>query len=234
MVVIQNKKKRSFMFYILIDGQGIAIRLSKQVTRTNQQLKKHINGYNELSKIVADATLTFDDVIKPDWIAEGSSHEQPNATGVPVSLKRQAIDLQLKIVRTYEEIEMLKRDMMRMMRFLGIEHESILKEMDKYRLLSDKYSRGVLTVLNQLVIQVEKELESCMSQFSDFITVELFPLDHLKMYRSECLNAGIPDNHNEVMEECDLDDLEEEIDIEDDDDHAELVDQYLSSIGYND
>ena len=222
------------MSYILIDGQGIAIRLSKQVTRTNQQLKKHIIGYNELSKIVADATLTFDDVIKPDWIAEGSSHEQPNATGVPVSLKRQAIDLQLKIVRTYEEIEMLKRDMMRMMRFLGIEHESILKEMDKYRLLSDKYSQGVLMVLNQLVIQVEKELESCISQFSDFITVELFPLDHLKMYRSECFNAGIPDNHNEVMEECDLDDLEEEIDIEDDDDHAELVDQYLSSIGYND
>ena len=56
------------------DGQGIAIRLSKQVSRVNKQIRKHLSDYNDLMKIGdqsgADVALMFEDVIQEKWLLE--------------------------------------------------------------------------------------------------------------------------------------------------------------------
>lgn len=72
MTIIQTNKCNSLHFCILTsDGQGIAIRLSKQVANSNKRLRQSIKEYNSiqwpLQMSIFPATIDFQEACDPSW-----------------------------------------------------------------------------------------------------------------------------------------------------------------------
>jgi len=224
------------------DGQGIAIRLSKQVSRVNKQIRKHLSDYNDLMKIGdqsgADVALMFEDVIQEKWLLETFPSQTSTATYVSTSTTRNAIDLYLKIARSSEEIEMTKRDMERVMQHLRKEHECLTREMDKCREIKNVQNSGLLTVLYNKIIKLERELNLNSELFCDVIAVEPFECTYMSMYvndykiiPNECANDAAKDNKNQGMDlyEDVIDEADEEESDDIDEELDDYVDQYLTS-----
>ena len=170
----------------------------------------------------------FEDVVGEQWLAEISpTTQQPSTTtAVAQSIKRQAIDLHLKISRATEEIGMTKREMERVLKFLKREHQSISVEIDRYKDNGDRFSRGIVSALMKIIIKLEREIRSCLSEFCEFISVESFECDNLTRYLSHCINVEQDGSQQKDEDGCETDDEEEENEDEDDeyDEYDEFVD----------
>ena len=108
----------------LADGQKIAIRLSKQITRTSNAMKNVISTYNaHLGSIkeyinIMSSNLKFDDLKDPGSLLYQSipgNNGQPSNAGIdiPQSEKRKIINMHNLLGQCAEEENMLKREILK-------------------------------------------------------------------------------------------------------------------------
>ena len=111
-------------YYIIADGQAIAIKLSKQINRVTDLLKKCMQNYNSLG----GQPITFENVKDPCgplYSASSPAALLPTADPVPQSIKKQLIDLFCLQERCKEEVELLKKEMIQLMSYIFRESELI-------------------------------------------------------------------------------------------------------------
>ncbi|XP_023192885.1 uncharacterized protein LOC111609322 isoform X1 [Xiphophorus maculatus] len=199
------------------DGQGVAIRLSKQVTACNRKLKKIVTEYNNLQW--PPQTGIFPSHLEFRELCDASSQlytlfdEQIEDHGVvPKNLKSRAIEaLHLK-TRAAEEKLLLKREMNTVIFHLHQQHGHLSSA------INDTADPGSKAVLHQNIIMLEKKMYSAMNMFKRFIEVGAPPPNHhLPEFNSYSQALMSPDLHYIDYDES-IDDGEDE---EDDDDNVD-------------
>lgn len=104
------------MFFLSLDGQSIAIKLSKQITKVTDNIKRTLTCHNAIQGAVR---LTFDEVKDPSSDLYGDVESRPSLVQVvPNSTRRTAIELHCYKERCEEEISLLKTEMERLVAFI--------------------------------------------------------------------------------------------------------------------
>ncbi|KAK2831180.1 hypothetical protein Q7C36_016266 [Tachysurus vachellii] len=97
------------------DGQGIAIRLSKQVASSNKRLRQAIKEYNSIQwppqMSIFPATIDFQEACDPSWHVYFCFDDTIEEDNVSRSLKRRGIDALHMKTRAAEEKRMLYQEM---------------------------------------------------------------------------------------------------------------------------
>ncbi|MEQ2276444.1 hypothetical protein XENORESO_020148 [Xenotaenia resolanae] len=202
------------------DGQGIAIRLSKQVNACNRRLKKIITGYNGLQwppqTTKFPSHLEFPDV-RDVSLPLYSFIDEPTGdkSGVPRALKRRAIDaLHLK-TRAAEEKLLLQREMDTLIHHLHQQHEHL------HSAINDTTDPGSKAVLLHSIILLERKLYNAMIMFTNHITVVAPPPNvYLPEFTSVSQSVISADLHILLCDDSshDKEDEADENDVDDDDD----------------
>ncbi len=124
----------------LADGQNIAIRLSKQITRTSNAMKNLISTYNaHLSSMkvyinIMSNNLKFDDLKDPGsllYLSIPGDNGQPSNAGIidiPQSEKRKIIDMHNFLGQGAEEENMLKSEVKKFFQYQMVIIETLDKE----------------------------------------------------------------------------------------------------------
>jgi len=101
---------------LYVDGQAIAIKLSKQITKVTENMKRTITCHNVLPGVAA---LTFDDVKDPSSdLYSNFQTSTPSGHAVANTTRRKVIELHCLKERCEEEISLIKVEMLRLLAFL--------------------------------------------------------------------------------------------------------------------
>lgn len=99
-----------------VDGQAIAIKLSKQITKVTENMKRTITCHNVLPGVAA---LTFDDVKDPSSdLYSNFQTSTPSGHAVANATRRKVIELHCLKERCEEEISLIRVEMLRLLAFL--------------------------------------------------------------------------------------------------------------------
>ncbi|KAI8514450.1 hypothetical protein Bbelb_070410 [Branchiostoma belcheri] len=133
--------KRSFLISLkqrYPDGQGIALKLSKQLTSASKKLAQTIQAYNniqwERQTPEFPASVTFEAASDPAWESYQSLDTSMGEPGLPYSLKRKAIDAVNLRERALEEQDMLKAEMHRVLRHLMAQQEATQQGITEFQM----------------------------------------------------------------------------------------------------
>ena len=157
------------LFVFLLDGQKIAIKLSKQVGKQTKQLKSLVQEYGVcLPDDDSAAAITMEEVL--DTI---KLEERLRVLGVwclgTVPEKREAMDAYLMLSRSREEQSMLKHELQRVISFYESKRDHIRKACSEVLLLADSlYNRGISSLLHRLLQQVTNALQEAKNTLHSF------------------------------------------------------------------
>ena len=103
--------KRWFVIFIfIIDGQKIAKKLSKGITKETSTARKFLEELNNVSQTdEAFVPLHLEDVLSPE--SEFWQCPQATASEIPVNIKRDIIEAHLLLKRCDEELMLLRNEM---------------------------------------------------------------------------------------------------------------------------
>lgn len=127
------------------DGQSIAIRLSKQLTKISLAMKKCVLSYNARSG--NEETLSFEDVKDPTGVVFDEFSSSLTADSIPLSVKRKLVDMMLLKYRCKEEIALVKEEMLRFQRFHYLQKTLISEHLRS--LEPSCFNRGLCSLLSQ-------------------------------------------------------------------------------------
>lgn len=166
------------MVNILLDGQALAARLSKQITRVTKDLKKGVKAFNEGQSPFCNiqSVLTFDTIKDPDGEFWCTSPRVPetNECSVPVSVKRKAIDFCNLLDRSREEQNLLNHEMRNTWSYFLEQHRIVsafLMALTNHERVLD-IERGKEFFARRKLLHVESTLLALQNQFSAYIDVK--------------------------------------------------------------
>ncbi|XP_049331675.1 uncharacterized protein LOC111195712 isoform X3 [Astyanax mexicanus] len=157
-VLLQLKRKYP-------DGQGIAIRLSKQVANTNKRLKQTLSQYNNIlwppKTDVFPATMSFQDICDPSWPVYSLLDETigDGDDSVPRCLKRRGIDAVYMKARAAEEKVLVHQEMKCVIDHLHQQHAFL------HSAIISTNEPGAKAALIQRIIQLERRLHCATHAF---------------------------------------------------------------------
>ena len=154
------------MFFIFLDGQKIAIKLSKQIAKETKLLKSLVQDYSAcLSQEDSAAMITIEEVLDPIILEDRLRASGVRCLGT-VPEKREAMDAYLILTRTKEEQAMLKEELQSFVSFHKAKKNSLLKACTEVKSLTDSlYNRGILSLLHRLLQEVMNLLQGAQDIF---------------------------------------------------------------------
>ncbi|XP_035665584.1 uncharacterized protein LOC118408832 [Branchiostoma floridae] len=167
--------KRAFLISLkqrYPDGQGIALKLSKQLSSANKKLTKAIQAYNNIQSLWEPqsgqypATVSFEVACDTSWDTYQTLHASMGEPGLPYSIKRKAIDAVSLKERAVEEQEMVKTEMERVMQHLHTQHGITLQEIHRCQESDNISGQAVLT---QHIIRIELRMYRSFHRFKQHI-----------------------------------------------------------------
>lgn len=154
-----------FTYILCIDGQKIAIRLSRRIDVVSKQLKntlsKYNSGLNELQQLTwEEATDLSNELYRGSVFASNE---------IPPSVKLQAVQQNHRIARAQEEIVRLKEEMDSCARHFIEKYQTIsdrIKELDSNS-NSDLFTKGSLCLLKRCrkICSFELKLLQCFLKY---------------------------------------------------------------------
>ncbi|CAM4708570.1 unnamed protein product [Leuciscus chuanchicus] len=159
-VLLQLKRKYP-------DGQGIAIRLSKQVANSNRRLKQAIKEYSSIQwppqRSIFPATMHFEEACDPSWPVYFCLDEAIEEDEVPRSLKRRGIDALHMKTRAAEEKLLVYQEMRNVTDHLHQQHAFLCSAID------DTEQPGVKAALIQRLRELERKLHETTVKFNQHV-----------------------------------------------------------------
>ena len=163
-----NKPSYILVYLCIIDGQKIAIRLSRRITVVSKLLKESLALYN--SGIDSSCHLTWSEAISlssqiyKDYLFD----ESP----VPSVVKYQAVQLHHQISRSEEEIARIKTEICDCVNHYIDVHECLLRHTEAYEQSEDPlslYDLGKLCLLKKAMKKCMYQLQSlqCFLQYTE-------------------------------------------------------------------
>ncbi|XP_073702528.1 uncharacterized protein [Garra rufa] len=158
------------------DGQGIAIRLSKQVASSNKRLRQAIKDYNNIQwppqQSIFPATIDFQEACDPSWHVYFCFDDTIEEDNVSRSLKRRGIDaLHLK-TRAAEEKRMLYQEMRTVTKHLHQQHAILCSA------IKDTDQPGTKAALIQRLQQLERKRHQAIVMFQPHVP-DIVPANNL-------------------------------------------------------
>ncbi|KAL1249593.1 hypothetical protein QQF64_020598 [Cirrhinus molitorella] len=158
------------------DGQGIAIRLAKQVASSNKRLRQAIKEYNSIQwppqMSIFPATIDFQEACDPSWHVYFCFDDTIEEDNVSRSLKRRGIDALHMKTRAAEEKSMLYQEMRTVTEHLHQQHAilcSAIKATDQ---------PGAKAALIQRLQQLERKRHEATLMFHPHVP-DIVPADNL-------------------------------------------------------
>ena len=152
------------LFYV--DGQKIATKLSKQITKETKNLKSLRQDYNaSLSQDDSSGIIAIEKVLDPVKLEEWL-----RALGVwclgTVPEKREVMDSYLMLCQSKKEQAMLKDGLQTLSSFYDVKKDHLLKVCTEMKSLTNNiYNRGVLSLLYRLLQEVTNLLQGARDAF---------------------------------------------------------------------
>ncbi len=144
------------MSFIDVDGQKIAIRLSRRITTVTKQLKKYLSNYNARCPIVSQ--LSWEEAT--NLPSHSGSHCLYTTSDVPNTVKFKAVRLSHQRARATEEITRLESEMRNCVDHFTSKYEYLTS---KLRVLQEScgtytYAMGSVSLLAQHIRQCEVQI----------------------------------------------------------------------------
>jgi hypothetical protein len=159
-------------YYLFLGGQSAAIRVSKQLKKTNKKIKEQLRSYNIIGGelVSLPLKLEFDDVKSCDgelWDALKSKSETVQRHSVPVSIKHQTVKWHCMEKRAAEEQQLVKAEMKSALKWYMYQHACILN-------VVPLYNRGEKAVIIKEGLYVEMVFNSLLNVFQPYVNDSSF------------------------------------------------------------
>lgn len=160
------------MFLFSVGGQQLAVRISKQVRSTNTRINKLLAQFNGMSPATE---LDFNSVKDP--CAPAYTSTVPSSSRVPYHVKRQSIDAYNMLIRSEEEIILVKKEMRLLVLYHTSRHSDLLRDI-KNCLESGRHSHKAL--LCDKAIGIERRLMELQRKYSSVIDLPPIELTYFE------------------------------------------------------
>ena len=200
------KQPRLTVYTFLSDGQSIAKKLSKSITKKTRELRTLLKKYNSSLCRFDSQAQNIDFATVSDPTDRFFEKEYQENSVFPLSLKRKAIDLHFLAERAKEEKAMVLEEMQRVITY----YEEL-----KYKLsqtVAEEISAGPLSVMKRELVNITNTIDYLTDLFSTFYEVK-----HTNSSKSSYHNDN-GDDDNDHVESDDDDTDDDDSDGDDDDD----------------
>ena len=156
-----------------VDGQYLASRLSKSITRESTRLKQHLSSYNSLAD--ESDQLSWHEITDLSSLTSAQRVLQSDG-GVPKSVKLDSIAAYHQILRAEEEIALIKHEMVTVISSFLKDREVLLNGI--LGLLSSNQSRyniGCLFLLQLARLSCERKLCALTKSFGKYTQLPDIP-----------------------------------------------------------
>ena len=169
---------RTLTLSFISDGQAIATKLSKQITRRTNSMKSAIAKYNASLKSLEDWVeglpneIDFDEAKEPDSQLYSALNMDTVQDSVPFTVKRSAIDLHNFLERCKEEQELLDTEVEKLISHYESKREELELFITEHSGISTKVIKGAMSVFRKNIVNVNNTLYSLGSALSDYLPEE--------------------------------------------------------------
>lgn len=152
-----------------IDGQKIAKKLCKGISKETGKLKKLLGEYNTVASEIESTflPLSLEDVLSPEssiWLSP-SNHRTRE---IPSNIQRDIIEAYLIKKRSNEELVLLKTEMSNVITYWNQRRGCIDSTLQQLLLSpANQFNRGCVSLLKQLLWEAELHHSQAKSDFSD-------------------------------------------------------------------
>ena len=168
---------------LTLDGQAIATKLSKKITKTTNSIKVAVDKYNAALASWKDRVEGLPEEIEFDKVKDPESHvfldfrkDRPlNKDEVPFAVKRTVIDLHHFTKRCKEEIHYLDIEMLRLVKHHENRKAYFQKFIHENTDETALHVRGLKCILQKRIREQENKLYVLGSLFCDHLPVEIQP-----------------------------------------------------------
>ena len=153
--------RNSCVLYNDADGQKIAKRLSKQISKETTLLKSLLREYNAVctTSLKSDDTLTMPSALDPESIEGRLSALGTKYTSIATGNKRRILDAYSILSRSREELVMLKQESQMLVQYYEQRKQRVIAQLSNLSDESTTFSRGAVTMLKGLVERTGLYLE---------------------------------------------------------------------------
>ncbi|XP_028416359.1 uncharacterized protein LOC114540363 [Dendronephthya gigantea] len=212
------------------DGQAIASKLSKQITRKTNAIKSVITKYNASLTALQDCVdglpdeLKFDIAKDPESSLYSNFSTQRPVETVPFSVKRSAIDLQNFLERCKEEQELLLEEVENLFMYYIEKRDNFTEILERRCLEESRLSNGICNHIRKEICEINNVLVSLRLTLSDYIkpwlAEKLDSVDSTSSFHMSNVLETCVEEESE-MECIDKDAIEDLVDLLDDRDEDE-------------
>lgn len=205
------------MYVHVLDGQKIAIRLSRRINIVSKQLKNTLSRYN--SGLNNHQQLTWEEAT--DLSNELYKGIIFASTEIPSSIKLQAVQQHQRVVRAKEEISWLKEEMNSVTEHYILKHQTISERIEELNsgFTGHLFTQGSLCLLKKYLKVTSLKLKS-LQCFLEYVslpelvsTLQCMEAEEVVLMNFEDLDVSV-----RCSEVSHLEDSDEEDDDDDDDD----------------
>ena len=138
-----------------IDGQKIAQRLSKRISKETNKAKQLLQDYNSVSSAISPTftPVSLMDILSPDTDMWQST--QNTASTVPLNLRKDIADAYFLKERCKEELEILTDDMQNALAYWDLQKSLIKQSMEMHRANLSLHSKGAVSLLHRKLCEIE-------------------------------------------------------------------------------
>ena len=161
--------------YNYADGQYLASRLSKSITRESTRLKGLVTSYNGLA--MESERLSWHDVTDLSSSLWSRGVLRADHGLIPKSIKLDSVAAHHNILRAEEEISLIKTEMVAVVSFYLKDREILLQGIQQLHDADRScYTTGCIFVLQLACLNVELKLYSVTKSFGRFVELPDVPL----------------------------------------------------------
>ena len=161
-----------YFFAYTLDGQAIAIKLSKQITKVTDSMRKAISCHNAIQSAVS---LSLDEAKDPSSELYSNLQFPSSLTHVvPDCTRRTAIELRCLKERCEEEISLLTSEMERLVAFIHNQMKVLATEINKEVTAdTNTLALGLKSLFLSKRAEFVKQLQTLKRLWDDSVSIHL-------------------------------------------------------------
>ena len=148
------------------DGQAIAIKISNQIGKVVNEMKRELSSFNDLGKNEIDF-MEIKDPQSP--IYSSFLKNEPDGNCIPTTIKKRLVELTHLLDRCEEELSMVKEEMKTLENFIQYQITEIEKYILSKGVCENSCDKGLHCLLLKKQLMHKKYLQSLHDTWSDII-----------------------------------------------------------------
>ena len=148
------------------DGQAITIKLSNQIGKVVNEMKRGLSSFNDLGESEIDF-MEIKDPQSPTYSCLLKNEQDGNC--IPTSLKKRLVELTHLLDRCEEELSMVREEMKTLENFIKYQITEIEKYVVSKGVCANSFDKGLHCLLLQKQLMHRKYLQSLYDTWKDIV-----------------------------------------------------------------